>query len=797
VKPPADSGHNAGMSDVGCILQASYRMHAGVPVVHLYGRLADGRSFLVRDARQRPAFYIPAAAGDRARDLGAACGPSGFRSMQGEPLWRVEVGAPADVPALRDALHDAGIATFEADLRFAVGYLIDRGVQGVCRIEGAAVAGQGVDLVFDDPALTPLRGEAGSLDAEPLAIVPRVLAFDIETDPKAERLLAIAVYGLGVDEVLVVDPQHRSMPARARGFDSERAVLDAFCALIAACDPDVLTGWNVIDFDLSVLTRVATRVRVPLRLGRDDAPVRTRAAEGYFGSGSASITGRLVLDGIDLLRGAFVRQDDYSLDAVARAVLGEGKTLMGPVTDRAGEILANYEHDLPAFARYARTDARLALQIVEKLDLVNLAFARSRLTGMTPDRVAASIASFDFLYLAALHRRRIAAPTVRASDARVHAAQAGGQVLESTPGLHDLVWVFDFKSLYPSVIRTFNIDPLGFVAGPGSGGDDLIVTPGGAAFRREPAILPQLLDDLMPRRDAARQAGDRVASQAIKILMNSFYGVLGTPACRFHNPAIANAITGLGRHLLMWTKHWFEARGLRVLYGDTDSLFVASGLDDPLAAQQLAPVLVNDLNADLAAYVRAGWRLVSRLELQFEKLYARLLLPSVRHGPEGARKRYAGIRYGQTTDQVEFVGMEVVRRDWTDLAKNVQRELYRRLFAGEPVDAYLHAVVQALRAGELDGELVYRKGLRKPLASYTANTPPHVAAARKSRSVPGRIVAYVMTSAGPEPLDALTAPVDREHYLLRQIRPVAEPVLLSLGLDFDQVTGDATQLSLF
>ena len=786
------------MSLVGCILQASYRVHAGVPVVHLYGRLADGRSFLVRDARQRPAFYIPATAGDRARALGAACGPSDFRSMQGESLCRIEVGVPADVPALRDALHEAGIATCEADVRFAVGFLIDRGVQGVCRIEGEPVAGQGVDLVFDDPVLTPLRGAAGSRDAEPLAITPRVLAFDIETDPKAERLLAIALYGLGVDEVLVVDPRRRPMPPRARGFASERAVLEAFCDRIAECDPDVITGWNVIDFDLSVLARVATRVRMPLRLGRDDAPLRTRAAEGYFGSGSASITGRLVLDGIDLLRGAFVRQDDYSLDAVARAVLGEGKALAGPVTDRAGEILANYQHDLSAFARYARTDARLALGIVEKLDLVNLAFARSRLTGMTPDRVAASIASFDFLYLAALHRRGIAAPTVRASDARVHAAQAGGQVLDSSPGLHDRVWVFDFKSLYPSVIRTFNIDPLGFVAeSVSAGADDLIVTPGGAAFRRAPAILPQLLDDLMPRRDAARRAGDRVASQAIKILMNSFYGVLGTPACRFHNPAIANAITGLGRHLLMWTKGWFEDRGLRVLYGDTDSLFVASGLADPSAAQLQAPRLVNDLNADLAAYVRAGWNVTSRLEMQFEKLYARLLLPSVRHGSEGARKRYAGIRHGQPTDQVEFVGMEVVRRDWTDLAKNVQRELYRRLFADEPVDAYLHAVVRALRAGELDSELVYRKGLRKPLASYTANTPPHVAAARKSSLAPGRIVAYVMTTAGPEPLDLLTAPLDREHYLARQIRPVAEPVLLSLGLDFDQVTGDATQLSLF
>lgn len=784
------------MSNEGCILQASYRVRSGVPVVHLYGRLADGRSFLVRDARIRPAFYVRAAEREQALRTARAEGlsidpvPHPFRSMQGDALCRIEVGIPGDVPPLRDALHRAGVRTFEADVRFAVGYLIERGIRGGCRILGRPVAGHGVDLVFDDPELVPAD----------VRIAPRVLSFDIETDPSAGRLLAIALYGLGMDEVLVVDPAGRPMPERAVGLRSERAVLEAFAERVAACDPDVLTGWNVIEFDLAVLARIAARVRLPLRLGRDDAALRVRAAQRPFGAASAAVSGRLVLDGIELLRGAFVRQDDYSLDAVARAVLGEGKALAGSSIDRADEIMANYRDDLAAFAHYARTDARLALDILQRLDLVDLAFARSRLTGMTPDRVSASIASFDFLYLGALHRRGVAAPTVRTEPEDGLVPQSGGQVLEPAPGLYELVWVFDFRSLYPSIIRTFNIDPLGFSGTLRAGQpapERAIVTPDGACFGRDPAILPQLLDELMPQREAAKRRGDQVAAQAIKILMNSFYGVLGTPACRFHNPAIANAITGLGRHLLSWTKQWFEARGYRVLYGDTDSLFVASAAASAEAADALGRTMVATLNEELATYLVAAWAVQSRLELQFEKLYARLLLPAMRHGPEGARKRYAGVRAGAADDAVEFVGMEVVRRDWTDLAKQVQRELYRRLFAGAPVGDYLQSVVRALRAGELDDQLVYRKGLRKALSSYTANTPPHVAAARKSRAAPQRVVAYVMTTRGPEPLDALESPPDREHYLERQVRPVAEPVLHTLGLDFDAVIGAATQLALF
>jgi len=323
----------------------------------------------------------------------------------------------------------------------------------------------------------------------------------------------------------------------------------------------------------------------------------------------------------------------------------------------------------------------------------------------------------------------------------------------------------------------------------------VIRTPGGA-FRREPAILPGILDALFPRRDGAKRAGDAVASHAIKILMNSFYGVLGTSACRFYNPALANSITGSGREMLLWSKRWFETAGFEVLYGDTDSLFVQSHGGDPAAAVELGRRLAVALTGDLARAIGERWRVTSRLELQFEKLYLRLFLPRARHSTRGASKRYAGLRQGDDA-VVEFIGMEVVRRDWTDLAKEVQRELYRRLFTDQPVDVYLREVVRRVRGGELDAALVYRKNLRKDTAQYTATTPPHVAAARKSPGREGRLVSYVVTTAGPEPLDNLQHPLDREHYVRKQVQPVAEPVLETLGLDFDRVIGDSRQYDLY
>ncbi len=777
------------MSQRGFILQAASQTRAGACEVQLCGRLENGDGFRVRERRETARFYVrspDAAALNPTQWRDATLSPSQKTTFGGEPVTEVRATVPA-VRQLTEQLDSRKVPTFEADVDPAQRYLIDRGIKGGCRIHGEAQpdnAAAGRGWLFTDPQVEPA-------DAD---FAPRTIAFDIETDPKASRLLAISLYGCGADEVYVVDPNNRPMPPKAIGCPTEAAALEAFCQRVQALDADVLTGWNVIDFDLNVLARVAARTKAAFQLGRWPGAPRIRPAKGYFGSSRADIPGRLVLDGIALLRGAFVRMDDYSLDAVARTVLGEGKALSGDAKDRVGEILSNYANDLDAFALYARTDARLALEIIEALDLVNLAVARSRLTGMTPDRVSASIASFDFLYLAELNRRGRVAPTLIRDERQAHRPQSGGHVLSPITGLHENVWVFDFKSLYPSLIRTYNIDPLGFIGANGDRATDAIRLANGARFRRESAILPGLLDRLAPQRDKAKRDGDAVASQAIKILMNSFYGVLGASGCRFYNPDIANAITGQGRHLLLWSKDWFEARGLKVLYGDTDSLFVGSGHNDSEPALDQGPALAANLTQDLADFIKAESGVRSRLELEFEKLYAKLFLPPVRSGAGGARKRYVGLVCGQ--DEPEFIGMEVVRRDWTEFAKQAQRELYARFFRGEPVDGYLRELVAALRSGALDRQLVYRKGLRKAVGDYRAGKPPHVAAAEKSKAPLGRIVAYLITLAGPEPLDNQTAPPDREHYVHKQLRPVAAPILATLGLKFEQVIGDDRQLRL-
>ncbi len=781
---------------VGYILNATYVTSGprGRAVVHLYGTLQDGRPFLVRDGRDAPCFYIERA--DRARaSLAGAPRPAStrLRTLHGAPVHRVELAHPRQAPVLRDRLHRAGVRTYEADVRFAYRYLIDRGIRSAVRIHGSPLSAGGNwprTAVFDDPTLEPA-------DWTPDLTT---LSIDIETDPKAHRIYSAALWGCGAQEVLLWCPDEAARaacPSGAVPCADEAELLTALCRRIRELDPDVVTGWNIIDFDLPVLLRRAAAAGVTLELGRAPGELRQRDGGARRSSDSVFIAGRTVLDGIRLLRAVALRLPGYGLESAARHILGEGKTFAA--ADHAAEIQRCFAQDPERFVRYNLTDARLAYDILEKLKLVPFTVQRSLLTGMPPDRAGASIAAFDFLYLSRLRERGVVAPTVGVTQddaaAQRQPGQQGGHVLASQSGLHDGVLVFDFKSLYPSIIRTFQIDPLGLIREPTPDGPDdgAIQAPNGARFRRQRGILSRLLDDLFASREQADRNGDAVAANAIKLLMNSFYGVLGTPSCRFHDPRLANAITGFGKHFLLWAKTWMERRGLRVLYGDTDSLFVASG---EAGARAQGERLAAELTADLARYVAETWRVRSALRLEFETLFDRLFLPPLRSGERGATKRYVGLSAGR----LHFTGMEVVRSDWTELAHEVQRELYGRLFAGDPVEDYLRQVIGEVAAGRRDRQLVYRKALRKGVQEYRA-PPPHVVAARKRGALAAKelrgVIDYVITVEGPEPAGGRRNRIDYEHYVERQLRPVAEPVLGVLQRDFDEVRRNQRQLELF
>src|SRR5262249_1840915 len=157
-----------------------------------------------------------------------------------------------------------------------------------------------------------------------------------------------------------------------------------------------------------------------------------------------------------------------------------------------------------------------------------------------------------------------------------------------------------------SLIRTFNIDPMTYDPAPAADAD-VVGTPSGAAFRREEGVLPALVARLWTERAAAKAAGDAIASQATKSLMNSLFGVLGSPASRLFSPAVANAITLAGQHVLRLAIAAVERRGHRVIYGDTDSLFVDAGAATEDEARTIGTRLREEIEREIAVAIEASF----------------------------------------------------------------------------------------------------------------------------------------------------------------------------------------------
>ncbi len=695
-----------------------------------------------------------------------------LRTMQNQEVDAVYFTSQRTMLKERDRIRADGGEVLESDLKPTNRFLMERFINGCVHLHGPSRVEGGVRR-FINPKVT-------AANVEPRL---RTLSLDIETDGWDGQVFSLAFAGCGVERVIAVRPG-----------DDEREKLSEAFALIRSLDPDVLLGWNVVDFDLRALQTRAELLRLPFLIGRGTDVARVLVGSTPQSVTIARVPGRVVLDGVATLRNASWSMERYTLDAVAKTLLGRGK-LRADGVDALGEIRRMYRDDPAALAAYNLEDARLALEIFEKADLVGFSVARAKLTGLPLDRQGGSVAAFDHLYLPVLHRRGYVAPDV---GDRQPIASPGGQVLESTPGLFSNVVSFDFRSLYPSIIRTFQIDPLALWLEA----DDKILGFEGARFAREGAILPGLITHLHEARNAARASKNETMTRAIKILMNSFYGVLGTPGCRFFDPRLASSITLRGHEIIERSRDFFAARGLTVIYGDTDSLFVQlpASFDEAALASE-ADRLATEINHWWSQTIEREHRLHSDLELRVDSKFLRFLMPTTRGSERGSKKRYAGLaRKPDNTRELIIRGLEAVRTDWTPLAREAQREMLRRTFHDEPWQAWLLGLRTDLLRGALDDQLVYRKRLRRDLEAY-ASESPHVRAARlvAESASEGEGVAtdveYVITTQGPEPVGLRVAPLDYQHYLDRQLGPAVDVVLRLLGTSFEREAG--SQLSLF
>jgi len=702
---------------------------------------------------------------------------------------------------------DLGISLFEADIRPEQRYLIERFIA-----LDAEFMGQYAEKASSSslPVFIAQRARKSALDVELKSI-----SLDFECSFNGE-LYSVGLYGrdglgeeyqkvimVGSPNVLLsssqLDDEFCGVVDCMQWVSDEKALIIALIDWFAVYDPDVIIGWAVVTFDLALLYRRAKFHGIALTIGRGASVLGWKVTDKYRPE-TLTLPGRVVLDGIDWLKAAFYRFDSFSLEFVSRALLDRGKAIHN-VENRGAEITELFHNNKPALAHYNLNDCRLVWDVFEKTQLFDFAIERSRLTGLELGRVGGSVAAFNNLYLPHLHRAGYVAPSGAASEGL---ESPGGYVMDSIPGLYRDIVVLDFKSLYPSIIRTFLIDPKGLIEGLSSPEANTVDGFLGAKFSRHDPILPQLIKTLAEHREEAKAQKNAPLSQAIKIIMNSLYGVLGSKGCVFHDARLASSITLRGHEIMKQTRRWIEESGYQVIYGDTDSTFVwLGGQSSPTNIAKIGELLVEQVNQKWKDKLADEMKLDCYLELQFESHFEQFFMPTLRGSSEGSKKRYVGA-YTKPDGELKliFKGMEQVRSDWSPLARRVQGELYFRLFSKLDVVSFLQGIIDDLKLGKLDDELVFTKRLRRDIKDYTAKSSPHVKAAQKmcqytgddqySRS--GTKVEYLITLNGAEPVKFQQSAIDYDYYLNRQLLPVSDPVLTILKVKFESIASN--QLSL-
>ena len=762
----------------GFILYPTYEVKDKMAYVHLFGRLENGEPFLTIN-HMRPYFLIKKSDLKRAeKQASIRFQQEGteLRDFKNNELVKVSVDTPKDVPVLRRDFQDADITCYEADVKYPYRFMIDNDLRGSILIKGEPVK-KGLLNVFVEPKLSPADYD----------VKLKIAAIDIEAKPDLSELYCISIYTDDFRKVLI--KSDRKDLRDCITYPDEKSLLEGFKKTILELDPDIITGWNVIDFDLDYLYKLFKKHKIPFVLGRTEEECKVLIDNSFIRESKADFPGRIVLDGMHQMRMSFVKVDDMKLSTVAKSILEEEKLISDE--NKASDIEKFFINDPQRLADYCLKDSELVMKIMQKLGLFELSIKRSKITGMPLDRINASVASLDSMYLREARKRKLACYSV--SVAEKDQPLKGAVVLEPKSGIYDYVIVVDFKSLYPSIIMTFNIDPLTMSK------DGEIESPTGARYSLKPeGILPSILEGIMKKREEVRKT-DKIASQALKTTMNSMWGAIANPASRFFNQEMANSITGYARYIIRLTAKKLEELGHHIIYGDTDSLFIDSTAKNFDEADAAGRKIQDYVNRFYEQYIEEKYHRKSRLFLEFAKIYKVFMMPKLRGEEKGAKKRYAGLLEtksgNEINEELDFVGLEVVRSDWTELSKLFQTELLDRVFHKKPFEGFIRKFVENLKKGDYDDMLVYKKSMTKNIAEYTKTTPPHVKAAMLLGSLKTNVIKYVMTVNGPEPVEKIRSKIDYQHYIEKQLKPIAESVLTFFGKDFDEIVKQQKSLA--
>ena len=799
-------------------LDINYKIENNKAVVYLFGRTTDNKQVCVMDKNFEPYFYVIPHKGkdveeklnkikvERNKELSEVVRTEKVKKrFLGKEVnaIKVYVKLPRDVPVIRDVIKDWEIleSVNEYDIRFKKRYLIDQNITPLVAVEATG------EFVKHRSRVPVLKADKIEQKGDESLEAPRVLAFDIETyslsgkniEPLKNPILMISFYGAKFKKVITWK-KFKTKLDYVEFVKSEVELIEKFKEIINEYKPDVLTGYFSDGFDLPYIQTRADKYKIKLDIGLDfsELSVTTRR------NTACNIAGINHLDIFKFIRkiiGPSMDTSAMNLNSVAAELIGEKKIDVD--LDNLSAVWDKKPDELGIYCEYNLHDSYLTFKLAEKMmpNIIELV----KIVGLTiPElaRMGFSQLVESYILKQAYGANEIAPELPHQKELKNRQMQTyqGGFVYEPKPGLYKDIVVFDYRSLYPTIISSHNIDP-GTLNCECCEGKELVPVEGRKKYwfcTKKKGFLPSLISDLITRRMRIKEMMRKKSSPlmearstSLKLLGNAFYGYLGFPMARWYSIESARSTAAYGRFYIHKVIDEAEKKGFKVVYSDTDSVFLTLEGKTKKEADQFQ----EKINVELPGL----------MELEYEGFYSAGIFVSAKASKFGAKKKYALL---SEEGNMKIRGFETVRRNWSPIAKNVQKKVLNIVLKEDnPEKAlkYVKGVIEELRKNKVPlNEVIMSTRLTKNIDEYD-NVGPHVAIAAIMRNKgidvgPGSTIEFVITKSGDKIRDKAKLPsevsqtdYDPDYYVNNQVIPAVEKIFEVLGYTKEDLSENKEQ----
>jgi DNA polymerase I len=790
-------------------LDVMYKVIDEKPIIHLFGKTSDNKQICVLYDSFDPYFYvIPKQGSDIAEQLKnfkIERNNQTYTITKTEPIKKKFLGKdvdamkvftklPGDVPIISNGLKNLSSieSVNENDILFTRRFLIDKNIVPLTLYEAEGSFGaQNLKVpAFKADKIEPFGTET--------FLKPKILSIDIETytplykeiAPEKNPIIMLSLYAKDFQKVFVWK-RFKTDFDYVEFVDSEVGLIEKFKEVIETYNPDILTGYFSDGFDLPYIKTRADKYKVKLDLGLDFSELKVSKGKVT----TTQITGITHLDIFKFIRkiiSGTLKTETYNLNAVASELLGEQK-----IDVDLNELSKAWDNEteLNEFCEYNLNDSRLSYNLAEKL--MPTISEMVKITGLTiydVNRMGFSQLIEWYLLRQAPKFNEIS-PNKPSNDdvlKRRLLTYKGAFVFEPKPGLYNNIVVFDYRSLYPTIIGSHNIGPGTINCSCCQEEANFVPTEDNKKIwfcSKKKGFIPTLIEDLITRRTRIKeiikdQIDEKFAildarQNSLKLFANSFYGYLGFFMARWYSIECAQATTAFGRYYIKDVIARAGKSGFEVLYSDTDSVFMALGEKTKQDAENFS----EKINQELPGL----------MELEFDGFYPSGIFVSAKAGAFGAKKKYALI---DENGMLKIKGFESVRRNWSMIAKEVQEKVLEMILKekdNKKALEYVKKVVDDLRNKEIPLEkVIIHTQLQKEISDYDARGP-HVAVAqrRKNQGIsvgPGSMIRFVVLQGSDIirnrsklPEEVKGNEYDADYYINNQVIPAVERIFNVLG----------------